>query len=59
MKAPVATSNTRLRFIFLLKLKSKLSRVFCGSRNSACFLLRSSKRSPRVHQFANEGIDLP
>src|SRR6266851_10361187 len=26
MKAPVARSKTRLRFIFLLKLKSKLSR---------------------------------
>src|SRR5207249_1582746 len=29
----LARSQTRLRFIFLLKLKSKLSRVFCGSRN--------------------------
>src|SRR5260370_324878 len=47
MKAPVARSKTRLRFIFLLKLKSKLSRLLCGSRNSACLVLRSSKRSPR------------
>src|SRR5439155_578105 len=35
MKAPVASSKTRLRFIFLLKLKSKLSRVLSGSWNRA------------------------
>src|ERR1700730_8931548 len=35
--AAVARSKTRLRFIFLLKLKSKLSRVLCGSRNWAFF----------------------
>src|SRR2546430_10116448 len=38
---------SRLRFIFLLKVKSKLSRVFWESRNCACFVRRSSKRSPR------------
>ena len=37
MKVPVDRSKTRLRFIFLLKMKSKLSRVFCESRNWACF----------------------
>src|SRR6202140_2169917 len=47
MKAPVARSNTKLRFIFLLKLKSKLSSVFCGSRKSACLRSRPSRRSPR------------
>src|SRR5207249_1582748 len=47
MKLAVARSKTRLRFIFLLKLKSKLSSVFCGSRNCAAFLRRSSRRSPR------------
>src|SRR6266702_3442711 len=45
MKAPAARSKTRLRFIFLLKAKSKLSRVFCASRNWACFFRRSSRRS--------------
>jgi hypothetical protein len=35
----------QLRFIFLLKLK--LSSVFCGSRNCACFLRRSSSCSLR------------
>src|ERR1700741_3548595 len=48
--AAVARSKTRLRFIFLLKLKSKLSRVLCGSRNWACFRRRSSSRSPRCHR---------
>ena len=43
----VARSKTRLRFIFLLKLKSKLSSVTCGSRNCACLRRRSSSRSPR------------
>src|SRR5208282_4909490 len=47
MKLPVASSNTRLRFIFLLKSKSKLSRVAWGSRNSACLCRRSSSRSLR------------
>src|SRR5664280_2940862 len=35
MKAHVAKSKTRLRFIFGLKLKSKWSSVFCGSRQAA------------------------
>ena len=35
-KAPVARSNTRVRFIFLLKSKSKLSSVLWESRNAAC-----------------------
>src|SRR5271165_1403540 len=47
IKPAVARSKTRLRFIFLLKAKSKLSRVFWESRNCACFFRRSSKRSPR------------
>src|SRR5215472_12333576 len=47
MKVPVARSNTRLRFIFGLKVKSKLSRVLLGSRNAACFRRRSSNRSVR------------
>src|SRR5258706_3313233 len=37
MNAHVAKSNTMLRFIFYLKVKSKLSRVLWGSRNPACF----------------------
>src|SRR5437879_4372594 len=44
MKEAVARSKTRERLSFLLKLKSKLSRVFCGSRNCACFCRRSSRR---------------
>src|SRR5712691_1689347 len=47
IKLAVARSNTRLRFIFLLKLKSKLSSVFCWSRKPACLRRRSSSRSPR------------
>src|SRR6266404_6096110 len=47
MNAAVARSKIRLRFVFLLKLKSKLSSVFCASRNCACFLRRSSSRSLR------------
>ena len=35
MKAQVAKSKTRLRFIFGLKVKSNWSRVLCESRNSA------------------------
>src|SRR5271155_463935 len=46
-KLAVARSKTRLRFILGLKVKSKLSRVLCGSRNSACLRRRSSKRSLR------------
>jgi hypothetical protein len=60
MNAPVARSKTRLRFIFLLKAKSKLSRVFCESRNCACLVRRSSKRSLRrafVGDQAGEQID--
>src|SRR5713226_4968478 len=47
MKWPVARSNTRPRFIFLLKSKSKLSRLAWGSRKSACLRRRSSNRSWR------------
>src|SRR5580765_625870 len=47
MKAHVARSKTRLRFILGLKLKSKWSRVFCGSRKAACLRRLSSRRSPR------------
>src|ERR1700675_898625 len=46
-KVHVARSNTRLRFIFGLKRKSKLSRLLCGSRKPACLRLRSNNRSPR------------
>src|ERR1022692_3316034 len=47
MKAQVARSKTRLRFIFGLKLKSNWSRVLCASRNSACLRRRSSNCSLR------------
>src|ERR1700694_1006992 len=47
MKAHVARSKTRLRFIFGLKVKSKLSSVRCGSRKAACLRRRSSNRSLR------------
>src|ERR1035438_4232807 len=47
MNAPVARSNARLRFIFGLKVKSKLSSVLLASRKPASFLRRSSKRSER------------
>ena len=45
MKRPVARSKTRRRFIFLLKVKSKLSRVLSGSRKPAC--LRRRRASGR------------
>src|ERR1017187_7619828 len=48
MKAHVARSKTRLRFIFGLKAKSKLSSVRCGSRKAACLRRRSSSRSLRL-----------
>src|SRR5712672_2628794 len=47
MNAAVARSNTRLRFIFGLKVKSKLSRVRSASRKAACLRRRWSKRSVR------------
>src|SRR5579863_836403 len=47
MKAPVARSKTRLRFIFGLKVKSKLSSVRSGSRKRACLRRRSNSRSVR------------
>src|SRR6202521_3093174 len=47
MKAPVARSKTRLRFIFGLKVKSKLSSGRSGSRKRACLRRRSSSRSVR------------
>ena len=37
MKPAVARSKTRARFIFLLKSKSKLSSVLCGSRKRGLF----------------------
>ena len=43
----MARSKTRLRFIFGLKVKSKLSSVLCGSRKAACLRRRSSRRSLR------------
>ena len=53
--APVARSNTRLRFIFGLKVKSKLSRLLSGSRKTACFGRRSSRRSARrVSSFGDQ-----
>src|SRR6266852_4978724 len=45
--AHVARSKTRLRFIFGVKVKSKLSSVLCTSRNAACLRRRSSSRSLR------------
>src|SRR6202051_4269793 len=47
MKAPVARSKISRRFIFGLKVKSKLSSVRCGSRKAACLRRRSSSRSLR------------
>src|SRR5260370_14579221 len=47
MKAPVARSKTRLRFIFGLKVKSKLSSVRSGSRKRDCLRRRSRSRSVR------------
>src|SRR5271169_401951 len=47
IKVPVARSKTRLRFIFGLKVKSKLSRVRSESRKRACLRRRSSSRSVR------------
>ena len=47
MNAAVARSKTRLRFIFGLKVKSKLSSVRSGSRKPACLRRRSSNRSVR------------
>src|SRR6188768_3070830 len=44
MKCPVASSKTSRRLIFLLKSKSKLSRLRCGSRNCACLPRRSIRR---------------
>jgi hypothetical protein len=43
----LANSKATLRFIFLLKVKSKLSRVLSESRNWACLRRRSSMRSAR------------
>ena len=58
MKAPVARSKTRLRFIFLLKVKSKESSVFWGSRNRACFrrqtLLRDWDRMITFYEFPKQ-----
>jgi hypothetical protein len=45
MKAQVARSKTRLRFIFALKAKSKLSSVLFGSRKAACLRRLSNSRS--------------
>ena len=47
MKLPAARSNTKLRFIFGLKVKSKFSIVRLASRKPACLRRRSSKRSER------------
>src|ERR1700756_3967063 len=47
MKLPVAKSKTKLRFIFLLKSKSKLSKVAWGWRNPGFFGGGSSNRSRR------------
>jgi len=51
MNAPAARSKTRLRFIFLLKAKSKLSRVLCESRNWACLVRRSSQALATQGEF--------
>src|SRR6266849_4897249 len=47
MNPQVARSKTRLRFIFGLKVKSKLSRVRWASRKPAGWRRRSSRRSER------------
>ena len=47
MKAAVARSKTRLRFIFLLKLKSKLSSVFWDRGTGLVFFA-----APAVVRFA-------
>jgi hypothetical protein len=51
MKAQVARSKTRLRFIFGLKVKSKLSSVLLGSRNAACLRHRSKQALTAPGQF--------
>ena len=43
----MASSNTRARFIFLLKSKSKASRRLPTSRKPVCFIRRSRSRSCR------------
>src|SRR5580658_7113434 len=47
MKPPVARPKTRLRFIFGLKVKSKLSSVLWASRKLACLRRRSSNLPDR------------
>jgi len=47
INTPVARSKTILRFIFGLKLKSKLSSVLLGSRKAASLRRRSKSRSER------------
>ena len=61
MKPPVARSKTRLRFIFGLKPKSKLSSVRLASRKPASLRRRSSSRSRAARELvgdeAGEEID--
>ena len=54
MKRAVARSKTRVRFIFLLKVKSKLSSERSGSRKRACLRRRSSSRSCRRSEFVGD-----
>src|ERR1700681_693054 len=54
MNALVARSNTRLRFIFGLKVKSKLSRVRSASRKAACFEHRAHAAQAELAQRAVE-----
>ena len=65
MKAQVARSKTRLRFIFGFKVKSKLSGVLCGSRNAAAYLIPQTLSvwanccARIVHPFSCSGMTAP
>ena len=50
----MARSKTRLRFIFGLKLKSKLSRVFCGSRKCGLFFSALQQSFAATSEFVGD-----
>ena len=54
MKAPVARSKTRLRFIFGLKVKSKLSRVRSGSRKRGLFAAALEQPVAAAREFVGD-----
>ena len=54
MNAPVARSNTRLRFIFGLKLKSKLSSVLSGSRKRGLFAAALQQPVGAAREFVRD-----